>query len=215
MCDQYISYGDVSCYNKQTQHKASNTKEAYFFILHHPKWMFLVGSPSSSDSGTQDPLHLVLHHPQHMVPKVTCSSASRWWGEKSPGGAWAGGIPGVKRRTCACHLHLHFIGSSVAIWPDETAKDAGKKVPIGVQEKAELGSTTLLTLVLWSWLPPLWLISSQARSLRHLWKYMWHKALFPTKGSPSLMLGTHFYEAFFPYCGCVFDRDPGHGGRQG
>lgn len=167
MCNQYISYGNISCYNK---HKASNTKEAYFFILHHPTWMFLVGSPSSSDSGTQHPLHLVLHHSQPMVPKVTCSSASRWCGEKNPGGAWAGGNQGVKCRTCACHLL--FIGSSVAMWPDETAKDAGKKVPIGVQEKAELGSTTLLTLVLWSWLPLLWLISSQAQSLRRLWKYM-------------------------------------------
>lgn len=87
MYNRYISYGDISCYNKQTPYKASNTKEAYFFILHHPKWMFLVGSPPSSDSGTQDPLHLVLHHPQHMAPKVTCSSASRWWWGEKPWGS--------------------------------------------------------------------------------------------------------------------------------
>lgn len=43
-----------------------------------------------------------------------------------------------------------FSGSSIAIWPDVTGKDAGKMVPIGVQEKAEIGSTTLLALALWS-----------------------------------------------------------------
>lgn len=90
------------------------------------------------------------YHLQHMAPKATVLLCARTVEAEKAQRNVSRRYPRVKPRMAAHDLQLRFIGSSAAIWPDVTARDAEKKVLIGTKEKAKVGSATLLALMLQS-----------------------------------------------------------------